>query len=458
MYVPIMDSFLKDLIQTFKNGLTLDGRQRVFNENKVLDGLDINPQQDPEEYTKRMLITPILTHFQCTIDNAERRFESLKNHSRKVDYTFHTSFGEKYLLEAKSLHSDLFAKKEDGAVNQIMDALKLSDVVKEYKYGIATNGNRWVFINSDREIIADYLIETDFDKIKGILSESIIPEFNKEEISKKFYSWYSALLFGGKYKNHEGKSCKISEEDCLVNSVLKVDKLEDREKIAQSTIDRLVFIKFLESKGIIKEKIIHYMLTLEDDRLNTQLRSLFFDVMSTKVSERDEVNPVFKDIPYLNGSLFVRIPAELDNPDYRIKAAILRKVFEFLDSFTFSNEDSLKRQSLDPEILGYIFEMSMLDTDRKGTGAFYTPKEITDYMSRDAVHTKLVQNIKDYLKSSGYDEIDLKSIKSMDDVYKLSDIKLGKIFSEVLINFKICDNACGSGAFLLASANILFET
>jgi len=399
-----MDAFLKNLMETFKNGLTLDGRQRVFKENKVLDGQDINQHQDPEEYTKRMLIAPLLDYLGCTIDNAERRFESLKNHSRKVDYTFHTAFGEKYLLEAKSLHSDLFAKKDDGAVNQILDALKLSDVVKEYKYGIATSGDRWIFINSDRELIADYSIENDFEKIKNILCESIIPEFDKEEISKKFYSWYSALLFGGKYKNHNGKSCKIAEEDCLVNSVIKVDSKEDKEKIAQSTIDRLVFIKFLESKGIIKEKIIHYMYTLEDDRLNTQLRSLFFDVMNTKVADRDEVNPVFKDIPYLNGSLFVRIPAEVDNPDYRIKAAILRMVFEFLDSFTFSNEDSLKRQSLDPEILGYIFEMSMLDTDRKGTGAFYTPKEITTYMSRDAIHTKLIQNIKMYLKTSGYDE------------------------------------------------------
>jgi len=45
----------------------------------------------------------------------------------------------------------------------------------------------------------------------------------------------------------------------------------------------------------------------------------------------------------------------------------------------------------------------------------------------------------------------------MDDVYGLSDIKLANIFSKVLLKFKICDNACGSGAFLLASANTLYE-
>lgn len=454
----VKDPFVKDILKQFKEGLTLDGRNKVFQNSCALTGADLKDHQNPEEYTKYRLIEPILQHLECKIDNKERHFEALSKHSRNVDYTITTKDGTRYIIEAKAFNADLFEKNVGGAVNQILDALKLVDVVKEFQFGIATDGQRWVFYNNERKQIANLTIESDFETITNILNKGQTISFDREAVSKKFYQWYSALLFGGKYRDNKNKSCTIAKEDSLVSSIMRVESEQSREKIAQTTIDRLIFIKFLESKGIIKNQIIHYLYTLEDERLNVQLRSLFFDVMSTKVEQREGVNPQFKDIPYLNGSLFIRIPAEVENPDYRIRPTTLKEVFRFLDSFSFTNEGGASSISLDPEIMGYIFEMSMLDEDRKGTGAFYTPKEITTYMSRDAIHDKFLQNVRGYLKNKeGYTPKEADEIRTMEDVYRLKEMRLSGIFSEVLTSFTVCDNACGSGAFLLAAADVLYD-
>ena len=45
----------------------------------------------------------------------------------------------------------------------------------------------------------------------------------------------------------------------------------------------------------------------------------------------------------------------------------------------------------------------------------------------------------------------------MEDLYKLKKGILWDVQANIAYNIKICDNACGSGAFLLAAANILWN-
>lgn len=454
------DLSIHSIVDDFKKGLNLNGLNSVFEFNKELTSEDLIYKAKPEEYTKIRLIRPILELLECDLDDAERIFEGPRKLKREVDYTFTSKAGLRYILEAKPLNADLFADNPQGGVNQVLDALKLHDVVKEFDFGIASDGFRWVFINSDRKIVANLDVNENLDTLRKIFHGDIRPDFDKEEVSKKFYRWYSALLYGGKYENHEGKTRSIARKDSLVESIQNVTEETDRERIAQTVMDRLIFIKFLESKGIIKTSVIKYMQSLPDNAVNPELKSLFFQVMNTDPSNRGPVTKAFKDIPYLNGSLFIRNQSESKFTafsDYWIGVPILREVFRFLDSFTFTNRASDSMESLDPEILGYIFEMSMVSRDRKGTGAFYTPREITMYMSREAIHSCFVSKVREYLRTVGYPEPDVELIKTIDDVYKLSDIRLADIFGNVLGHIRVCDNACGSGAFLLAAADVLFD-
>ncbi|MFH0830063.1 MAG: N-6 DNA methylase [Candidatus Aenigmatarchaeota archaeon] len=452
-----MDLNIQALLEKFKEGLTLDGRKKVFEDGYKLSSDSLLQKSDPEAFTKDFLVGPVLNMFELS-KLTERHFRGITGELRKVDYLLKNQKNISFLVEAKSLNSDLFEKGPDGAVNQIQGLFRLAEVKENYKFGIATDGLKWVFIDRNSKVVFRLELIKELKKIKEILigKEEVSSERIEEEISKKFYEWYNALLHGGKYKDHENKVRKISIKDCFVENILFASILEEREQIAQTIMDRLIFIKFLQSKNIVGYDILDYLINLDENILNEKIKQLFFSVLNTKKDERSDIDTKFKNAPYLNGSLFVRTEVELKNPDYKIKAFILKEVIRFLNSFKFVHtEDVSNHQILDPEILGYIFEKAMTAKDRKGTGAYYTRKSITNYISENTIHPVIVKNVNKLLKEKGYKDSEF--LKDVEQVYSLRESTLGEVFSQVILNLKICDNACGSGAFLLAAADVLLE-
>jgi len=180
--------------------------------------------------------------------------------------------------------------------------------------------------------------------------------------------------------------------------------------------------------------------------------------MNTKERNRTNIDPHFSHIPYLNGSLFEKFDVEKRNSSYGIKAKILKYIIEFLNKFRFIHIESLENHIdvIDPEILGYIFERAMTATDRKGTGAYYTPKEITKYIAENTIYPTIIDKANNLLmKDKGYKKSE--QVKSIDELFILPATTLNEIWNKIILNLTICDNACGSGAFLLAAANILFN-
>nr|QNO51096.1 hypothetical protein FOHEAFGF_00020 [Methanosarcinales archaeon ANME-1 ERB6] len=448
----IVDTLLKDI----KERLTLDGKNRVFNEGKELRSEFMNEEAEPEAFTREFLIDKIFSAFALE-KLSEKKIEDSRG-LRSVDYGI-KSKERMFLVEAKSLNADLFEKSREGGVNQIKGLFKLAEVKENYDFGVATNGLRWVFIDRTGKIADDLRLEADFAQIKEFLvgKEKVVSPKTEEEISKKFYDWYNALLHGGRYKNHENKQKTVAEDDCLVNNIVGVKDLEEREQIAQVVMNRLIFIKFLQSKGIIGEDILRYLAEIKEDMLTPKLRQLFFGTLDRPVDDRFDIDERFKDIPYLNGSLFVHTEVERKNIDYKVRAEILKEVIAFLDSFKFVHKEQLGNgASIDPEILGYIFERAMTATDRKGTGAYYTPKSITKYISENTIYPCIIEKTNEILKTEkGYKDTEL--IKDIEELFILPATTLKEIWDKIILKLRVLDNACGSGAFLLAAANILFE-
>ncbi|MCK4491303.1 MAG: hypothetical protein KAU03_01680, partial [Candidatus Altiarchaeales archaeon] len=446
---------VRTLINNIKDKLTLDGKNRVFNEGKKLHSEFMKERAEAEAFTKEFLIERIFEGLGLE-ELHEKYFETTWGH-RSADYRIKGK-GRMFLVEAKPLNTDLFEKGKDGGVNQIKGLFKLGEVERNYDFGVATDGLRWVFIDKTGKLVDDLTLEKDFKKIKKFLvgEENVVSPRTEEEISKKFYSWYNALLHGGRYKDHKNKGKTISEEDCLVNNILGVRELREKEQIAQVIVDRLIFVKFLQSKGIIKDDILEGLSELSEEYLNAKLRLLFFAVFNTPIDERLSVGKTFKNLPYLNGSLFTRTEVEKRYPDYRIKVEILKNIIEFLDAFRFVHKESLENEALDPEILGYIFERAMTATDRKGTGAYYTPKSITRYISENTIYPYLLDRVNNFLKKEkGYKESEL--ISDIGKIFILPSTTLEEIRDKILEELKVLDNACGSGAFLLSAANIIFD-
>jgi hypothetical protein len=449
-----MDIDVKGLVDDLKDLLTLDGRQRIFERNQELKSSFLKEPSNPEAVTKDVLIEPVIRALGLQ-KLPEKHFYLPQGKKRMVDYRLKNNANISFLVEAKPLNANLFDDTEDSAVNQIKELFYLAVVKEEYAFGIATDGIHWVFINKEREIVNTYDIRKELPKVKELLigRTDISLQKEEEEISKKFYDWYNALLHGGKYKDHNGKIRNISVNDCLIENILLVREKNDKEQIAQSILNRLIFIKFLQSKEIIQQDILGYLSGLDETKLNDELRQLFFEVLNTEKGKRSDVDVKFRDIPYLNGSLFVRTEIERSNSDYKIKAEILKEIIAFLDSFRFVHEDGRSDDNaLDPEILGYIFEKAMTAVERNSTGAYYTPKTITEYLSKNTIEKKIVERANTLLEQRKQ-----KSITDIDGMYKL-DIRIQKdIFNGIVTNLTVCDNACGSGSFLLSAANMLLD-
>ena len=242
--------------------------------------------------------------------------------------------------------------------------------------------------------------------------------------------------------------------------------------------NRILFLKLLESqllafnKGTIS-KFLTSSLIPDYDVLN----DLFMKVLAVPVESRDEeFQDTFKDVPYLNSSLFEKSDMERkyfpisgirlgsmdvmaqtavkDGNGKRIKGSLptLEYLFRFLDAFDFGiekqSEDSPLRQEsktiINASVLGKIFEKINGYKD----GSFFTPGYITEYICRKTLRRAVVNRFNEVKGWACADFIDLCDQVGTD---RESRIEANKIVNSL----KICDPAVGSGHFLVSALNEL---
>jgi methylase of polypeptide subunit release factors len=157
------------------------------------------------------------------------------------------------------------------------------------------------------------------------------------------------------------------------------------------------------------------------------LLKLFFETLNTKVQDRNPIthNKHFEKIPYLNGGLFDESEEDKLFTDLQLDAWLLPFV-EILESYDFTVDESssqYQQVAVDPEMLGRIFENLLasqneetekLANQRKAFGAFYTPREIVDYMVNES--------IKAYLQTQWEQHITAQKTKTLNNPEPLGDI------------------------------------
>ena len=257
----------------------------------------------------------------------------------------------------------------------------------------------------------------------------------EEQITKALYKDYT------EFKN------TLFADLCEQNK--DTDELELFSK-SQKLLDRFLFIFFCEDKGLLppnsmlgiierfkKAKEIHIQIPLYD------LIKQYFGW----IDSGDESMDIFA----YNGGLF-KSDELLDR--LKISDEILEFHCQKIANYDFDSDVSV-------DILGHIFEHSISEIEskkneltgikeqnkRKKDGVFYTPAYITKYIVESTLGT-LCESKKAEL---GINENFTKSTKSK----KEDKIKTLQAYREYLLGLKICDPACGSGAFLNATLKYL---
>jgi len=225
----------------------------------------------------------------------------------------------------------------------------------------------------------------------------------------------------------------------------RVEKAVSKELKGESTsyaqrfLGRLMFLYFLQRKGWLKEDR-RFIDTIKDYK---ELNRLFYESLN-----REET----PGIPFLNGSLFEREPymsAALEGRLYPKMDKLFKDARKFFNEYNFTVDETSPLEvevSIDPALIGTVFENMLPEYERGSKGTFYTPRGESSFICRRALANFL--GLKDEVSLDG--EIFHDGLtKYLEELGKTKSEKEVREFREKLLSLKILDPAVGSGGFLL---------
>ena len=290
----------------------------------------------------------------------------------------------------------------------------------------------------------------------SIYLTDVTDAFSVERLNKEFFNGYKA-----QYKKF-------------------VDTLSDTKPhrdYVKKLLGRLVFLQFLQKKGWMgvpasntkweggNKKFLSNLVERHIDNkrlLSDVFEPLFFGILNTKPEDREtlfisknwdvRLQEEFSGIPYLNGGLFEA--DDVDKQPIDFSYAHFKDLMDFFSQYNFTideNDPDDSEVGIDPEMLGHIFE-NLLE-DNKDKGAFYTPKEIVQYMCRQSV----IQYLKTHEPSEQYAEAIEQLINDgvVNPILQSKNIAIR--FTQLLKEVKVCDPAIGSGAFPMGVLYVLYH-
>ncbi len=240
-------------------------------------------------------------------------------------------------------------------------------------------------------------------------------------------------------------------------------------------INRILFLKLLESQLISyhgnKHADEYRFLAPECIKDYDELNELFFKVLAIPTQNRPEqVKEKFKNIPYLNSSLFelteneetyFRITGlklgpitfysrtvlkDQNGHSMKMEMSTLEYLFRFLNAYDFGSEQSdditqaESKTLINASVLGLIFEKINGYKD----GSYFTPAFITQYICRETIESTIIQKFNEHF---GW------NCKTLIDIHNQEFDKQEAI--DILDKITICDPAVGSGHFLVSALNRL---
>lgn len=325
---------------------------------------------------------------------------------------------------------------------------------KGIRYVVISNFERLRFYIDDAVDCEEFdlfnLTEREFEKLYLLLSFESVKKGVPLEIKGNSKSEEKSIT-DALYKDYSAFKRELFADICNRNAGV-ADKLTLFRK-TQKLLDRLLFIFFAEDRGLVPPNIITKV--VEDVN---QLRNLDMDVSLYErfkkyfgYLDKGKRGKDFEIFAY-NGGLF-RPDTLLDSLE--IDDTLLEEHSLRLSAYDFESDVSV-------DILGHIFEHSLSEIEeieggekknskRKKDGVFYTPAYITRYIVENTLGTLCRQKKRELHLVEDSAERPLGKRKREETVEALD------AYRKWLLSLKICDPACGSGAFLNAVLEFLIQ-
>lgn len=201
-----------------------------------------------------------------------------------------------------------------------------------------------------------------------------------EKVTKKFYKEFDRI------------------RKAFVEQISGVEG-DDREHYAGLTLNRLMFVYFIQKKEYLDgdpDYLRNRLKKVKAQRGSGKFQSFYrafllrlFHEGLGAVPHDAGLTALIGRVPYLNGGLFEEHRIEQENDAIEIPDAAFEKVFAFfegwrwtIDERTKAEADEAGKPEINPDVLGYIFEQYI---NNKQMGAYYTKEDITEYISKNTI-------------------------------------------------------------------------
>ncbi|EJF07567.1 Eco57I restriction endonuclease [Thiovulum sp. ES] len=284
-------------------------------------------------------------------------------------------------------------------------------------------------LEKDLENLKIFELKRELTAIYKLLSPKNLLEIDAEkDMNSLDESFYQELLhiFGVEERKIDGIQKIVRKKERDSGSFLELTFLEnsdlDFEKAFEINIiwlNRILFLKLLEARLVFMHPNFKFFMNIETLSDFQQLETLFFEIMAVEISERKPHLEKFKQIPYMNSSLFERKYfeekrtglCEIRNLNNTLEIGLFEKsilgsgklktldyLFKFLDSYDFGSNKYQEVTKVDKtliksSVLGLIFEKVNGYKD----GSHFTPSFITTKLAKDSLDRfpkNSLQNIK----------------------------------------------------------------
>lgn len=381
--------------------------------------------------------------------------ERLDNENNNIKHLIATNGYEWYLFKAEDFYNFFYKNKalikeykafRDGLKDTSKNELFYNEIAKKY---IAEVEQDLPFVHLD-------FTKTNFNKLSDAHLNTLFKIFSdvhllghafgndSNQLNKAFYNELLHIIGleeikvkGKKLISRKSEKSRdyasllentivILEDRDYLSQIKSIEKGEDKAfnaglELCLTWVNRILFLKLLESQLLSyhnkdpKYRFLNASFITDYDELN----DLFFSALAKKENERHpKYKEKYKDVPYLNSSLFERNTLEneafeisaLNNDEINLysstvlkdangkrlkgKLSTLDYLFQFLDAYDFATdgkegiEDEQETKSLiNASVLGLIFEK----INGYKEGSFYTPAYITMYMCRETLRRAVVQ-------------------------------------------------------------------
>ncbi|MDD4532187.1 MAG: Eco57I restriction-modification methylase domain-containing protein, partial [Bacilli bacterium] len=344
-----------------------------------------------------------------------------------------------------------------------------------------------------------YLWAVDINSGVSFPNRTEIDTDDRENINRKIIRLITRMLFVWFIKQKHLVPDKIFDIDYLTKILRNFDPMASDDGYYYNAILQNLFFATLNQEI---DKRAFTAEAYQGKSRSYTIKTLYRDSKSQswftfpENEKQEKVMQIFKFVPYLNGGLFdcldefvfvdgKSVPVTFYdgfsskdtisfNGHFKYRAFIPNKLFfakehrEALSSegerneitvegllnifkqYNFTIEENSPKDteiSLDPELLGRVFENLLAaynpetqESARKSTGSFYTPREIVDYMVEETLITYLTETCSQFLTPEEIKHL----VRNDNDSFSIN--QPDTIIRE-LLNMKILDPACGSGAF-----------